>query len=140
MDSKIAVIIAIVAGVLLVIGSLGTWASIDILGEQMTIRGTGGTNMGVGSPAPMYGLFTLLLGLVVATLAGLSLKFNQKILGIGATTAAALALIVLFIDYLIINKLDMVSINWGLYLALISAIGALAGSGLLTYTAFKRRA
>lgn len=138
MDKKqIGAIIAIVAGVLIVIGSIGPWVTADL--------GILGTVSKYGTDGD--GMFTLILGLATVVLAGLSFKFSPKGLGIATTVAATLATLVIVIDFsrAAVLMADMplvaksaIGFGWGIYLTLIGSLGALAGGAMLTIFAFMK--
>ena len=134
--NKIGVIIAIAAGVLMVVGSIGPWVTADLgfLGS-ISKAGTDGD-----------GVFTLILGIATAVLAGLSLKYKPKVLSIIATITASLAALIVIIDFTSASALlagvpaaakDLISFGWGIYLTLLASLAAVAGCAIILLTAFK---
>lgn len=134
--NKIGVIIAIAAGVLIVVGSIGPWvvADLGILGS-ISKAGTDGD-----------GVFTLILGITTAVLAGLSLKFKPKVLAVIATITAALAALIVIVDFSRAASLlasasaltkDAISFGWGIYLTLFASLAAVAGGAIIILAAFK---
>jgi len=126
---KIGAIIAMAAGVLIIVGSIGPWITADLGLISVSVSGTDGD-----------GVFTLLLGIATVVFAGLSLKFKPKVMGIVATATASLAVLVVVIDFaMAASRLadvpaaarDAISFSWGIYLTLFASLAAVVGGAII---------
>lgn len=131
--SMMGAVMAIVGGVLGVIGSFGAWVTVSFMGMSINAAGVDGD-----------GKFTLLLAIAAAITGGLSMKYYRKQLGIATTALGGLIVIVPVIDMLrAAEVLSSVSgagllgtgvdagLGWGIYLTLVAGVIALAGGILI---------
>lgn len=109
--------------VLLIIGVLGPWATISFLGISESINGTDGE---------FFGTFVLILSVLglaavlVYALGNVNIQQSQLMWGL-VILAVVIDLMVIW-DFIDVLTTDMVSVGWGLWLALIGAIALSVGA------------
>jgi hypothetical protein len=109
--------------VLLIIGVLGPWATISVLGFSESIGGTDGE---------FFGTFVLILSILglaavlVYALGNVNIQLTQLLWGL-VILAVVIDLMVIW-DFLDVMTMDGIGTGWGLWLALIGAIALSVGA------------
>lgn len=134
-QNKLGAILAIVGGVLGFLGSIGTWATVSVMGLSQSLSGT-----------QADGVFTLILAIAAAITGGLAMKYSPKGLGIATIAEGGVISLIALIDTTRVSSMSSaalfgaeVSLGWGIILTIVAGLVATAGGIVITMNAFKKK-